>query len=127
MAITTQGVKNFGLRVRLAVFFTLASVFISMAIGWHYQASKLAENERPHAFTFAVGLVMTKLDLDKDQLTANAEPLRVFQHITQQFPQNAENMRLAAYRAFLFPWPVLGLFAGVGLLAGFSKLLTQTR
>jgi len=127
MAITASNLSDARARFRALMIFAVLGLALGVALGLHIEAGKLTEQERRHATAYTSGRAFVALGLAG--VGGLREPLFVttFHTIREKFPDNADAIDTAISRALWFPWPLLGLLMGFGLMSIYSRFLTFSK
>jgi hypothetical protein len=127
MAITASNMRDASTRFRALVVFTVLGLLLGVAIGLQIEIGKLDQEEREHVTAYAAGRAFTAIGLTG--LGGSHEPffLTTYRTIRQKFPASADAMEAATSRALWFPWPLIGVLMGFGLMAIYSKFLAFSK
>lgn len=122
MAITKTSLSDAGTLIRAVLIVSLIGALAGVAIGWKLEPAKLAEAERFYAIGYTVGRVLDGLGIDRLPSGRAIDQVTTYRTIKQAYPATAQHIEAATFAALAWPWPVLGLLAGLGALTMFSRI-----
>lgn len=127
MAITASNLRDASARFKVLVIFTLFGLVLGVVVGWAVEADRVDPQEREHAAAYAAGWAMQSVGLAGQPNAHATKFLTVYRTIESKFPDSGAAIESAATRVALFPWPVVGVFMGWGLLLIYSRFLAYSK
>ena len=90
---------------------------------WKYESMSFDANEKSYETSFALGYLCEEVVPIACRLDRNSRPVQIYQWSKDRQPLHHLKMAAAARRAFIFPWPELGLAVVIVLGLLIKKLV----
>lgn len=127
MAITHSNIRDASARFKSLVVFTLFGFVLGVLVGWTVEADRLNPQEREHAAAYAAGWTMQAVGLAGRPNSHEPQFVTVYRTISTKFPDSAAVIEAAMKRVALFPWPLIGVLMGWGLMSIYSRFLSFSK
>ena len=90
---------------------------------WKYESMNFDANEKSYETSFALGYLCEEVVPIACRLVRNSRPVQIYHWSKDTQPRHHLKMAVAAKRAFIFPWPELGLAVVIVLGLLIKKLV----
>lgn len=127
MAITHSNIRDASARFKALMIFTLVGLVLGVLVGWAVEADRLNSQEREHATAYAAGWAMQAVGLAGRPNSHEPKFVTVYRTISTKLPDSAAAIEEAIKRIALFPWPLIGMLMGWGLMSIYSRLLSFSK
>lgn len=125
MSITKTGVQNLSLRLRLLGVAVLAGWAIGTAGGWAWETREFSAVERDHFGEYTQAQALALVGLTRNIRGEPTPSAMYLGWLAKHYPAHAQLFAAKSRRIFLYPFPLVGVLGGLGLLFGLSHLMTK--